>query len=215
MKILALEFSSDHRSVAISDNGNCRGSASETGGRNTHAFALIEKVLAEAGMEREEIQCIAIGTGPGSYTGIRTAISLAQGWQLGLKVKLLGISTMDCLAEAAVNKGRTGRAHFVIDAQREEVHVAGYEIKPEGFANVDALKIVPAAELNSLKKEGVFLAGPEIERWLPDGKVIFPEARILANIAARRTDFVEGEKLEPIYLRETTFVKAPPPRILP
>jgi len=46
------------------------------------------------------------------------------------------------------------------------------------------------------------------------GRVVLPRAVTIARLAATRTDFLPGEKLEPIYLRETTFVKAPPPRIL-
>jgi tRNA threonylcarbamoyladenosine biosynthesis protein TsaB len=80
MTILALEFSSPQRSVAIARDGILLAEASEFGGRNTTAFGMIEKILAEAKIEREEIEVIAVGLGPGSYTGIRAAIALAQGW---------------------------------------------------------------------------------------------------------------------------------------
>ena len=52
---------------------------------------MIESALAEAKIEREQIEVIAVGLGPGSYTGIRAAISVAQGWQLARGVKLLGV----------------------------------------------------------------------------------------------------------------------------
>ena len=52
-------------------------------------------------MQIEEIDCLAIGIGPGSYTGIRAAISIAQAWQLARSVNLLSISSVDCLAAAA------------------------------------------------------------------------------------------------------------------
>jgi tRNA threonylcarbamoyladenosine biosynthesis protein TsaB len=53
---------------------------------------MIEKVLAGAKVEREQIEVMAVGLGPGSYTGVRVAISLAQGWQLARGVKLLGMA---------------------------------------------------------------------------------------------------------------------------
>jgi hypothetical protein len=56
------------------------------------------------------------------------------------------------------------------------------------------------------------LAGPEVTKWFPGGRLIFPRAAVLAELAARRCDFTPGERLEPIYLRETNFVKAPPAR---
>ena len=104
MTILALEFSSPQRSVAVwrADGAGRRAE----GGRNrrtarTNAFGMIEKVLAEAKIEREQIEVIAVGLGPGSYTGIRAAISVAQGWQLATRRKLLGVSSAECLAAQA------------------------------------------------------------------------------------------------------------------
>src|SRR4051794_11753554 len=101
MKILALEFSTMHRSVAVADSDGVqalvRGSASEVGARETKAFSMIQSALAEAKMEREEIECLAIGLGPGSYAGIRAAISVAQGWQLVRDVRLLGASSVEAL----------------------------------------------------------------------------------------------------------------------
>jgi hypothetical protein len=52
------------------------------------------------------------------------------------------------------------------------------------------------------------LIGPEVTRWFPGGRMIFPRAAALAELAARRSDFTPGEKLEPVYLRETNFMKA-------
>ena len=62
---------------------------------------------------------------------------------------------------------------------------------------------------------GETIVGPEVDRWFPGARLMFPEAGALATLAVGRTDFVSGEKLEPIYLRATTFVKAPPRRVLP
>ena len=70
----------------------------ETGGHGANAFGMIEQVLAEAKIEREQVDVLAVGLGPGSYTGIRAAISMAQGWQLARGVKLLGVGSVECLA---------------------------------------------------------------------------------------------------------------------
>src|SRR6185369_6233116 len=107
MTILALEFSSEQRSVAIL-RGKTVAEAVETGGRHTAAFGLIEKVLADAQVEREQIDVLGIGLGPGSYTGIRSAIALAQGWQLARRVRLAGVSTVQCMAAQAHALGWRG-----------------------------------------------------------------------------------------------------------
>ena len=146
MKILALEFSSEQRSVAIVEDGKVLGEARENTGRHTRAFALIEQALAEAKTEREQIDCIAVGLGPGSYMGTRIAIAIAQGWQLARDVKTTGVNS----AEALTRQG--------------------------GGA--------------------------------------FPEARTIGLMAGDKQAFVLADKLEPIYARPTSFVKAPPPRTI-
>src|SRR5580765_6080487 len=101
MKILALEFSSPQRSVAVLEpaddaSSNARSNeALETGANSTNAFEMIQRALRLAQLEREQIDCLAIGLGPGSYTGIRASIALAQGWQFARDVKLVGISSAE------------------------------------------------------------------------------------------------------------------------
>ena len=102
--------------------GRCAlGEAIETGARSTNALGLVEEALRQAQLERAQIECLAVGLGPGSYNGIRLAIALAQGWQLARPVKLLGISSAECLAAQAQAEGIFGRVQVVIDAQRERV----------------------------------------------------------------------------------------------
>jgi tRNA threonylcarbamoyl adenosine modification protein YeaZ len=212
MTILAIEFSSSQRSVALARNGCVLAETSEAGGRETHAFGMIEKVLAEAKIDRPEIDCLAVGLGPGSYTGIRVALSIAQGWQLATGVKLLGIGSVDCLAAQMKAEKLFGRGNVAIDAQRGEFYLAKFEISAGGLKEIAPLKIVAAAEVES--HAGEILVGPEVTRWFPEGKVLFPQAAMLAMLAAQRLDFAAGENLEPIYLRETNFVKAPPARTM-
>ena len=219
MKILALEFSSEQRSVAVVESRTGvppvpLSAVSETGTRSVKAIALIETALRQAGVTREEIECVAVGLGPGSYAGIRIAIALAQGWQLARGIKLLGVSSADCLAAEACAQGLRGRVHVTIDAQRNEVYVAAYEINDRGCKETTPLRLAPAAEIQILAAAGETVIGPEVKRWCESGHVVFPSAKQLGLAAAVRMDFVSGEKLEPIYLRAVSFVKAPPPRSL-
>jgi tRNA threonylcarbamoyladenosine biosynthesis protein TsaB len=213
MTILALEFSSPERSVAIARDGIVLSEAAETGGRNTAAFGMVEKVLAEAKIEREEIEVIAVGLGPGSYTGIRAAIAIAQGWQLARAVKLLGVSSVAAIAAQTRAEKIFGRVNVVIDAQRNEFYLATWQISASGCAEFEPLKITPLAEIKLRADANEILTGPEIKRWFPGGMNLFARAAMLAKLAAGRDDFLPGEKLEPVYLRETSFVKAPAGRI--
>jgi tRNA threonylcarbamoyladenosine biosynthesis protein TsaB len=215
MTILALEFSSPQRSVAVLRTGGGAVAAEviEAGGHGTNTFGMIEHALAEAKIEREQIDATAVGLGPGSYTGIRTAISLAQGWQLARGVKLLGVSSADAIAAQARAEKILGRVNVVIDAQRNEFYLATYEITPDSWREITPLKILPLSEVRSRATEGGMFIGPEVTKWFPNGRIIFPSAGMLAGLAERRSNFLPGEKLVPIYLRETNFVKAPPSRI--
>jgi tRNA threonylcarbamoyl adenosine modification protein YeaZ len=216
MKILALEFSSPQRSVAVIQGADgCAIAGSEViESGSTAPFTMIEDALREAKLEREQIDCMVVGLGPGSYTGIRAAISIVQGWQLARGIKLLGISSAECIAAQAAVDGLTGRATVIVDAQREEFYAAGYDLAPNNSREVEALKIVTLAEVRAKLDAGAVLIGPEVSRWFPSGKTVFPRAATLGTLALTRINFMPGEKLEPIYLRETKFVKAPPPRIL-
>ncbi|HEV2436300.1 MAG TPA: tRNA (adenosine(37)-N6)-threonylcarbamoyltransferase complex dimerization subunit type 1 TsaB [Verrucomicrobiae bacterium] len=239
MTVLALEFSSAQRSVAVlhanlrrdelhesltssmpakegarvtrpSAGGVCE--AVEAGAGGTGAFRLIEKALAGAGLAREQIEVIAVGLGPGSYTGIRVAISIAQGWQLARGIKLLGISSADGLAAQAQAENIFGRVNVVMDAQRNEFYLASYETSARGWEEARPLRIVSLAEMLALAGSGEIWVGPEVTRWFPKGKILFPSAVTSGRLARGRNDFVSGDKLAPIYLRETSFVKATPPR---
>jgi len=225
MKILALEFSSEHRSVAVLQTDDHAPdsragvplvpvvSISRTAPRTLNAFHLIETTLGKAGLQLEQIECLAVGIGPGSYTGIRAAISIAQGWQIARAIRLLAISSVECLAAQAHSAGILGRVNLVIDAQRNEFYLATYEIETQGLRLIKPLRLATFSEVSGLAKSGSLLVGPEADRWFPEARILSPEAGSLAKLAAGRTDFVPGEKLEPIYLRETNFVKAPPSRV--
>jgi tRNA threonylcarbamoyladenosine biosynthesis protein TsaB len=213
MTILALEFSSAQRSVAVARTGSPQAVAEviETGAGGTRAFGMIEAALQEAGLERGQIEIIAVGLGPGSYTGIRVAISIAQGWQLARGVKLLGISSIECLAAQARAEKLFGRVNVVVDAQRNEVYLATYEISPNGWKETEPLQITNTAKIQSFNDTGEIWVGPEITRWLPKGKILFPSAANLARLAAERNDLISGDRLAPIYLREANFIRTARP----
>jgi tRNA threonylcarbamoyl adenosine modification protein YeaZ len=218
MKILAFEFSSDHRSVALAELGATARILSEaavSGIRSTPVLTLVDDALRQANETREAVEAMVIGLGPGSYTGIRIAIATAQGWQLARGVKLLGIPSVDALAERARHEGWSGPVGLAIDAQRGEFYLANYDITESSARVIEPLRLVSRDEIERRLASGEVIAGPEVTQLAPNAQPLFPRAADLARLAVGRNDFVDGEKLEPVYLREVSFVKAPPPRIVP
>jgi len=217
MKILAVEFSSLQRSMAVVQGGSgSQGqeaiassvSAMDNGDhRSADTLGMVEAVLRKGHVEREQIDCVAVGIGPGSYTGIRAAIALAQGWQLGRGVRLLAISSVECLAAQACAEGLFGRVEVVIDAQQKEFYLAGYDIQAGAWRETEPLRLATLAQVRERQGASGALIGPEASRWFPGSRVVFPHATTLGRLALGRSDFVAGEEMEPIYLRETKFVK--------
>lgn len=197
--------------MALVEGGRVLGHAAERGGRNTRALMLIETALREAGLEREAIEGLAVGLGPGSYAGIRAGIALAQGWQLARQVRVLGLGSVDCLVAQAHAEGVRGEVHFLIDAQRNEFYCARAELATEPRA--EPLRLIGLDEARALADRALCVE-PALLNLFPNARPMCPDAATLGKLAATRTDFASAEKLEPVYLRATNFVKAPPPRVI-
>lgn len=207
MKILALEFSSNQRGAAVAEGENLLSTVT-TDNLKTSPLTLIDTVLQKSQLERATIEVIALGIGPGSYTGVRSAIATAQGWQFALNVKLLPIKSTEVLAATAYANGQRGETHLLIDAQRNEYYHATWNLMGEYQTETAPLRIIDTKKATKLES-----FGPDLAK-IPNCQPLYPDATILAQLAHKRTEFQSGETIEPIYLRPTEFVKAPPVRKL-
>ena len=215
MKILAIEFSSDHRSVAVLDGDNLLAEKTITEGRNTAAVQLIEETLTAAGTGRTDIECIAVGIGPGSYTGIRAAIALMQGWQLATGIKVQAMDSLEALALGRQRSGDRGEITFAVDAARGEFYLAKFELENEGIRNIEPTRLAKRDEFEALLESGQPVIGPSLAGKYPAVTEQFPSAEFVGRLAAKRAEFISASELEPVYLREVDFVKAPPLRVIP
>ncbi len=89
---------------------------------NTQLVPRIDGLCAEAGVVREEIGCVCVGRGPGSFTGVRIALACAKGIASALEVGLVGVSSLDGVAWGAWEAGVRGTGAVVADAMRKEVY---------------------------------------------------------------------------------------------
>lgn len=212
MRILALEFSTRLRSVAVWDTDAPPGTAPvvacESAARATPVFSLIETALRNAGLDRKAIERIAVGLGPGSATGIRAAIAVAQGWHLARGVTVVGRNSLDVVAAGLPAGGMRGLVYLVSDAQRGEWHVARYELGASAAMQVEPFRLVPHEQLRAWLQAGETVLGPDAAAALPGARDAFPEAATLARLAAQVAPDVPPERLEPVHLRAPAFVKA-------
>ena len=173
---------------------------------------MIEELLAEAGLSREEIEGLAVGIGPGSYTGIRLAIAIAQGWHLADRLPVFAISSLEAMAVQASILGWHGEAGLVIEAgSRDLVYLDRYRMGPGGIKNIGEVMMVPRTSISGLSAD--FLAGPDAVAMDKRGRELFPEAEAVGQLALQGGKEISPEKLEPLCLQPPAYVKAPLPRV--
>lgn len=132
---LALETSTDTLSLAVS-RGTQTWTHTSAGGplTSTHMIPQTLALLKEAGLALTDLQAVVFGRGPGAFTGLRTACSVAQGLAFGADLPVLPIDTLLAVAEearvAAADAAPVTRVLAVMDARMEQVYVAAYEFTP-------------------------------------------------------------------------------------
>ena len=228
MLILAFDTSSFAGSAALLDGAQ----APRSGGRGatqllaqrqldparrsaqTLAPALAE-LLAEANQRPADVQLVATTIGPGSFTGLRVAVTAAKTFAYAAGCDVIGLSTLDVIAAQAPLNGSSLEIHAVMDAQRKELFLARYRFGAEGPERLAPDAIVAAqAWLDSLAP-GTIVTGPGLEKLesrLPSHAAVLPkalrepQAATVGQLAwrehqrGRRDDLW---KLAPAYLRES------------
>jgi tRNA threonylcarbamoyladenosine biosynthesis protein TsaB len=128
MRILALDASTDVCAAALGD-GVSWGERAETAGQRHSELLLpmIRALLTEARLGLRDLDGIAFGAGPGSFTGLRIACGVAQGLALGANLPLVGVATLEAMAETARMRTGCTRVIAALDARMQEIYFAAYE----------------------------------------------------------------------------------------
>lgn len=214
MKLLAFELATEACSVALWVDGEVR-ERFEVAPRRHAELALpwAGELLAEAGLARTQLDAIALGRGPGAFTGVRLAIAIAQGVALALDRPLVPVSTLAALALQAPGP----RVLAAIDARMGEVYTAAFE-RREGDAIACSPEAVgdPAAfDLpgDARDWQGVGTGFAAVDGTLGrrlDGRLssvdpaALPRAGDIARLAVlacARGEALPPERVEPAYLR--------------
>lgn len=133
MKILAFETATEACSVALWLDGEVRERHALAPRQHAQlALPWADALLAEAGIARAQLDLIAVGRGPGAFTGVRLAISLAQGVALGLDRPVVAVSTLAVLAQGA-NESPGESVVAAIDARMGEIYLGTFRRGGDGL----------------------------------------------------------------------------------
>jgi tRNA threonylcarbamoyladenosine biosynthesis protein TsaB len=206
VRVLAIETSSQRGSVALTEHGRVVLSFDHEQA-NAHAerlLPLVERAIRESGFPKRSLERVAVGVGPGSFTGLRVGIALAEGIALGLGIPLVGVGALRAMA-ATVRDGDPRLRVPVLDARRDEVFVAAYSVNGEERLAPLALPVATArAELEKLGPNlrfigaGAALLGADIER-LEGREHDLPHAREVALLGSELDP--ARHPADPIYVR--------------
>ncbi len=216
IRTLALDTSTRRGSLALLEG---RGVIAEmrTCSLETHSARLLRSLsflLSSAGWSLSEVNLVAAGIGPGSFTGIRIGLATALGLAQSLSVPFVGISGMDALARVALLP--QGRLGVVTDAQRKQVYYAEYLAHGGKIKRTRGPALWYPTELrHRVRLRGLWLIGDGIERFFEGHSALrstwprlvetdlFTACAIGRLAVERRRHWKVGEYItaEPLYIR--------------
>ena len=218
MRILAMDTATSAITVAVHDGETVLAArATIDARRHTELLApLVLEALAAASTTAGEITHVAVGTGPGPFTGLRVGLVTAHTFAHARGITVHGVCSLDALAAAAAQQGHEGDLLVATDARRKEVYWARYRCAAGQASALDQPTVTKPADL------------PDTVRALPTvgrGAVLYPDllphalagtdlldvdAGVLAGVAAARIAAGEEMPIEPLYLRRPDAVAAAP-----
>jgi tRNA threonylcarbamoyladenosine biosynthesis protein TsaB len=215
--VLALDTATEACSVALLNGDEAIGRFEESG--KSHAqqiLAMVEAVLAEAGVSLSMLDGIAASIGPGAFTGVRISVAVAQGLAFGAGLRVAAVTTLEALGLQAVQSGAT-EVLACLDARMGEVYWGC-------FAADTARGLVASSTARVGPPDGVVLPGSGVFRGIgrgfaaypalaslpdleldPESSRALPNAREFARLGALRLKRGEGldpADLQPLYLRD-------------
>jgi tRNA threonylcarbamoyladenosine biosynthesis protein TsaB len=219
MRILSIETSTEYCSVALWQDGALSQRCELVGQKHSEVLmAMVDAVLKDAGVKIKQVDGIAFGKGPGSFTGVRIACGVAQGLALGTGVKVVGVCTLQALAEASGKE----KVIAALDARMSELYLAAYEKRNGAWVTVIEPCLCKPDEAPQLPGEGWFGAGSgfavnEAALAARYGKQLagtdtqaMPQAAAVVQLAA--LEFAKGNAVDaaqalPLYLRDKVALK--------
>jgi len=222
MKLLSLDTSTKHFSLAITDGESCLAARTMANDRvlSSKIIPALEQLFSKAALKPESIDGIAVGLGPGSFTSLRVGVSTAKALAYALNKPIVGIPSLDAAA-MNVSKGQADQVCTFFDARRGLVYASVYQCLEEGLGLISDYLLTEPAKVFKMLKGTVAFVGDAIPLYqkeilargklksvkfspvLLDEKQWYPSAKNLAALARLRfaaKDIDRCDTLVPLYL---------------
>jgi tRNA threonylcarbamoyladenosine biosynthesis protein TsaB len=215
MKILALDTTTKFLCLALYENGKLYGYNLKTGNKLFSLLGItIERALEAAGWRFKDIDCFAIGLGPGSFTGIRVGMSAIKGMAWPVKKPVVGVPTLDLLALNAA-ADRSGYIAPVIDAKRGLIYAAIYKVRGSNLTRIGGYALLSPQEFfkkiksnTTLLGDGLLLDQAGILKDIKGAAILdadywYPKPHNLIRLALEKIKqkrISDAFKIKPIYL---------------
>lgn len=215
--LLALESATEACSVALWVDGaieSCHHLAPQQ--QRQQLLPMVAQLLAQAGLSLTALDAVAVSQGPGSFTGVRLGLGVAQGLAFGADRPLVGLSTLMILAQGAYRLSRSEQVVAAIDARLKQIYWGSYQRQGEGWQAVtaDALS-TPLPPLDFLAQypgawsrvgTGWSLINAEQGSEQPAAPaLLYPHAQDLLPLAVaawQRGEAMAAMQVRPCYLRD-------------
>jgi tRNA threonylcarbamoyladenosine biosynthesis protein TsaB len=224
MKLLALDTSTEACSAALWLDGEIRQHYQMAPREHTQLLlAQVQALLDEAGLKISQLDALAFGRGPGSFTGVRIATSVVQGMAFGADLPVVPVSTLASIAQLMLEQHATNKVISTIDARMGGVYTCCYVNDGSGLMRVQGDERVIAPDLIPVPSDDGWLGagtgwqghgdilrqrlGAVVTRIEPE---VWPQAATIARLAV--ADFalgraVSAENAQPVYLRDDVAKK--------
>ncbi|MCC2616264.1 tRNA (adenosine(37)-N6)-threonylcarbamoyltransferase complex dimerization subunit type 1 TsaB [Aestuariibacter halophilus] len=221
MKLLAIDTATEACSVALHYDDQVSGAFALTPQQHSQRLLpMVESVLSEAGVTLAELDGLAFGRGPGSFTGVRIATGMIQGLALGTGLPVAGVSTLSAMAQQVYSQTGAQRVAVAIDARMDEVYFGQFECNDGVMTLVGEEAVLPPdMALQQLQDVTVAKAGtgwaayPVLAELGGVSDVLYPDARYMlpfANAALAAGQGAMARDIQPVYLRDkVTWKKLP------
>lgn len=217
--LLAFDTSTELMSVAVLRGGADDGQVWQHRGpggaqTSTHLIPSIQALMAQADLEFEQLDAIVFGMGPGSFTGLRTACSVAQGLAFGARVKVLPVNTLLAVAEEARFQGAASLARCqvtaLLDARMDQMYAGRYEFQDGQWRQSGEHRLLRPEDL--VDEAGDLLAGNVFAAYgtrLPASMALRVDAQPSATALLRLAPgllaagaALPAEQALPLYIRD-------------